>query len=121
MLKCNLNASAKDVERPWFAFAMRNPLIMHVTLALSGGHWQASVSSPDVVVQREAYFQKGEAMRIVNERLQSLDAAQRLAPDVLTAVACLANVEVCHRDAPECYLWELCSCRLHRAGLPGQL
>jgi len=82
--------STSDTQKHWFAFSMREPLIMHTTLALSGNGWLASSPEPDTRIRREVLHQKGQAIRTVNALL----AASVITDTLIAGVANLANVAV---------------------------
>ncbi|KAK2040728.1 hypothetical protein LZ31DRAFT_529255 [Colletotrichum somersetense] len=91
----NLNSTTTDNKRPWFPYAMQSALIMRTTLALSAEFLAASMPSPDLTLQREGYLQKGEAMRMLRNRLETRETAKRAGDDlsVLAGVAMLSSVE----------------------------
>ncbi|OHE90583.1 hypothetical protein CORC01_14130 [Colletotrichum orchidophilum] len=91
----NLNSTTIDTQRPWFPYAMQSALIMRVTLALAAEFLTATMPMLDVKLQREGYQQKGEAMRIIRDRLGSQESARSASHDlsVLAGVAMLGSVE----------------------------
>ncbi|KAM0333961.1 hypothetical protein ACHAQA_000979 [Verticillium albo-atrum] len=91
----SLNLTTVDKQRPWFPYAMQSELVMRATLALAAGFWTASLPSLDKKLQIEGYRQKGEAMRVISNRLNTVASSKRASRDVsvLAAIATLANVE----------------------------
>ncbi len=88
-----LNMSNNDTQKHWFAFSMREPLIMNTTLALSGNGWLATMPNPDPRIRQEVLRQKGQAIKTVNTLLGQSDLTDTL----ISAVANLANVSVSNR------------------------
>ena len=82
--------SATDTQRHWFAFSMREPLIMHTTLALSGNGWLAGTREPDPWLRQEVLHQKGQAIKAVNALLVESNISNAL----ISGVGNLANVAV---------------------------
>ncbi|KAK1509373.1 uncharacterized protein CCOS01_15467 [Colletotrichum costaricense] len=70
-------------------------LIMRVTLALAAEFLTATMPLLDFKLQREGYQQKGEAMRMIRDRLASQESARSASNDlsVLAGVAMLGSVE----------------------------
>jgi hypothetical protein len=91
LTRFNLNISTVDAQRPWFGLAMASTIVMHSTLALAAGYWSASIGSLNTSLQKEGYYQKGEAMRLISKQL-SLPGG--ISDEILAAVGNLANVEV---------------------------
>ncbi|EXF75913.1 hypothetical protein CFIO01_00398 [Colletotrichum fioriniae PJ7] len=91
----NLNSTTIDTQRPWFPYAMQSALIMRVTLALAAEFLTATMPLLDFKLQREGYQQKGEAMRMIRNRLASQESARSASNDlsVLAGVAMLGSVE----------------------------
>ncbi|KAK1518107.1 hypothetical protein CPAR01_15756 [Colletotrichum paranaense] len=91
----NLNSTTIDTQRPWFPYAMQSALIMRVTLALAAEFLTATMPLLDFKLQREGYQQKGEAMRMIRDRLASQESARSASNDlsVLAGVAMLGSVE----------------------------
>lgn len=69
---------------------------MRVTLALAAEFLTATMPLLDFKLQREGYQQKGEAMRMIRNRLASQESAHSASNDlsVLAGVAMLGSVEV---------------------------
>ncbi len=82
--------STTDTQKHWFAFSMREPLIMHTTLALAGNGWLVSTPNPDPRIRQEVLKQKGQAIKTVNRLLLDADITNTL----ISGVANLANVSV---------------------------
>lgn len=69
---------------------MREPLIMHTTLALAGNGWLASVSDPEPRIRQEVLRQKGLAIKAINSFL----SLSSISTTLIAGVANLANVAV---------------------------
>ena len=67
---------------------------MHATLALAAGFWAASMTSPDPILDREGYRQKGEAMAVIRTHLSTRSTGRQVTNEILAGMACLGNVEV---------------------------
>lgn len=92
----NLNSTTTDSQRPWFPYAMQSALIMRVTLSLAAEFLTTTMPLVDPKLQLEGYQQKGEAMRMIRNRLESRESARTASEDlsVLAGVAMLGSVEV---------------------------
>ncbi|KAF9882491.1 tachykinin family protein [Colletotrichum karsti] len=91
----NLNSTTTDTQRPWFPYAMQSALIMRVTLSLAAEFLNQAMPLLDLRLKREGYRQKGEAMRMIRNRLESQESARSASEDlaVLAGVAMLGSVE----------------------------
>ncbi|KAL0930193.1 tachykinin family protein [Colletotrichum truncatum] len=91
----NLNSTTTDTQRPWFPYAMQSALIMRVTLALAAEFLNATMPLLNPRLQREGYQLKGEAMKMIRNRLESQESAWSASEDlsVLAGVAMLGSVE----------------------------
>ena len=75
---------------------MREPLIMHTTLALAGIGWLASVPDPGSSMRWEVLHQKSSAIKAVNYLLSFSSISDTL----IAGVANLANVAVSAPSEP---------------------
>jgi hypothetical protein len=79
-------------ESEWFKNALSDPACYHGTLFLSAAHRVVFSGSGDPL-PLECFQHKGEAIRIINERLG--DPSHRVTDGTIAAIACLAAFEVC--------------------------
>jgi hypothetical protein len=80
-----------DFEAAWFAKALSDPACYHGALFISTAH-RIRAHKLDVSSTPEFYQHKGEAIRIINQRLD--DPNGRLEDGTIAAIACLAIFEV---------------------------
>jgi hypothetical protein len=78
-------------ESECFKDALSDPAWFHSTLFLSAAHRALLMGSEDSLPV-ECFQHKGEAIRIINERLG--DPARRVIDGTIAAIACLAAFEV---------------------------
>lgn len=92
LTRFSLNITTVDKQRPWFSYAMSDPLVMNVTLALSAAFWSTGTCKASIIVKREGIYQKGEAIKTINTLLEDLTVTDT----VIAAVANLGNIAVCN-------------------------
>lgn len=80
-----------DFEAEWFSKALSDPACYHATMFISAAH-RIRVFGLERNIPAEFYHHKGEAIRLINERLD--DPERRLADGTFAAIACLAAFEV---------------------------
>ena len=81
-------------ESEWFRNALSDPACFYGTLFLSAAH-KALLTGTEDSLSVECFQHKGEAIRIVNERLSD---PRRLTDGTIAAIACLAASEVGFRS-----------------------
>ena len=82
---------SQNWESQWFKHALSDPACYHGTLFLSAAH-KALLTGTEKSLPLEVFQHKGEAIRIVNERLTDLKSG--LEDGTIAAIACLAAFEV---------------------------
>ena len=75
----------------WFPYAISDPAVLHATLCCSAAHYTL-LGGGNGCIPLEYYYHKGEAIRLINERLG--DPVRRTSDGTLAAIACLASLEV---------------------------
>jgi hypothetical protein len=90
LIKSSLPISSLDESR-WFNKVLNDNACYHATLFVSIAH-QATLTGACSDLPRDCYHHKGEALRIINQRL--LHPQQRTEDGTLAAIACLAAYEV---------------------------
>lgn len=78
-------------ESQWFNKALNDEACYHGTLFVSAAH-RALLSGTADNLPQDCYRYKGEAIRIINLRLN--DRYQRIEDGTIAAIACLAAYEV---------------------------
>jgi hypothetical protein len=87
-------------ESEWFKNTLSDPACYHGTLFLSSAHRTLLTGTGDTL-PLECFQHKGEAIRIINERLG--DPRRRVTDGTIAAIACLAAFEV--SAFPSTVLW----------------
>ncbi|KIM95881.1 hypothetical protein OIDMADRAFT_58972 [Oidiodendron maius Zn] len=87
--KSSLPMSSLD-ESQWFNKALNDEACYHGTLFVSAAH-QALLAGAGNDLPRDCYRHKGEAIRIINQRLG--DPHRRIEDGTIAAIACLAAYE----------------------------
>ncbi len=78
-------------EAEWFSWAINDPATYHATVFVSVAH-RALVSGFGRTLTTYAYYHKGEAIKLVNKRLN--DTTQALEDGTIAAISSLAAFEV---------------------------
>ena len=76
-------------EGKWFTYASTDPAVFHATLSLTAQHRAFAAGN---VGLEEYYYHRGEAIRLVTERLGKPD--EELSDATIGAVALLASSDV---------------------------
>ncbi len=82
-------------QKAWFSFALTEPVILNVTLALSATMWLAIHPNLDPVIKKEGLIQKAEAVKATNALVRRAQPSDVL----IAAVAKLSHIAV--RQAPQ--------------------
>jgi hypothetical protein len=94
---------SQEWESEWLSQAVSDPACFHATMFLAAAQESlvvdSSTTTPSPLIATELYQHKGEAIRIINERLNDPRTAAK--NGTIVAIACLVVSEVCKHYSPQ--------------------